>query len=173
MLNEVQQAVLCPKYQIRLAILIEVASLISFSGQRTACCTSSSMTIAFLILTTNCRLAHQMLLATRDFRASYMRSLYLRRQTFLSVMPQLSARRRGELSPPGLVAREKKILMLVSGQATTMVEVGRHHKSRPMEFSMRGCSILVGTRCSINHQATGRRCSSSRSGLTLPAGGVN
>jgi len=109
----------------------------------------------------------------RDFRASYMRSLYLRRQTFLSAMPQLSARRRGDSSPPGLLAHVKKILMSVSGPVTTTVEAGRHHKSRPMEFSMTDCGIPVGTRCSINHQATGRRCSSSRSGLTLHAGGVN
>ena len=70
---------------------------------------------------------------------------------FPQCMPQLSARRREELSPPGLVARGKKILMLAFGQATTMVEAGRHHKSRPMEFSMRDCNIHVGTRCSINH----------------------
>ena len=119
------------------------------------------------------RLGLQRLRAGQDFLAYYTRSLYSRKRTFLSVMPQLSVRHHEGLSSPGLVARENGILMLASGQATTTVEAGRHHKNRLMEFSMKDYGIPAGTRCSTSHQVTGRRCCSSKLAQPLHAGGVN
>ena len=152
---------------------IKMASLIWYLGQRTACCTSSSMTIAFIIRKKKCRLAPQRLRAGRDFLACYKRSLYSRKRTFLSVMPQLSVRHHEGLSSPGLVARENGILMLASGQATTTVVAGRHRKNRQMEFSMMDYGIPAGTRCSTRYPVTGRRCCSLKLAQPLHAGGVN